>query len=206
MPDRQIRRDEEQRREIKRGDAADERHMKHEARREQDDRRLDEADDDVRHDLAGHHLERQHRRREQVFHRAALAFARDREARHHDQRHREDHAHQARHDVVLRDRLRGCRGCGPARRMRPACRSECASGPVRSLSRDRLHELRQRGERGARSRSDRWRRLRPAATGARRAAASREIRRESFSTNCTLPCASARRPASSSGSVSTMSK
>ena len=49
-------------------------------RREQDERHLDQADQDVGHDLAGHHLDRQRRRGEQVLERAALALARHREA------------------------------------------------------------------------------------------------------------------------------
>jgi hypothetical protein len=58
----------------KHDDAAEERHAKS-RRGEQDDRRLDEPDEDVRNDLAAHHLDRLHRHREQVLHGAALALA-----------------------------------------------------------------------------------------------------------------------------------
>ena len=80
--------------------------MEHKACRSENDRRLNQSDHHVRHDLAGHHFDRQHRGGEQVFHRAALAFASDREAGHHHHRHRQDHAHEARHHVVLRDGFR----------------------------------------------------------------------------------------------------
>ena len=181
----------------------DDRHVEEVARREQDDRRLDQPDDDVGHDLAGHHLERPRRRREQVLHRAALALARHREAGHHHHRHRQDHAHQPGHDVVLRDRLRGCRAGARAPRTAPARRRSGASGPVRSL---------------------RWRPTcassRTAASAApvaagiggvgldqqRRALAAQQLRARSrpgiVTTNCTSPRASARvarrpRPAAS---------
>ena len=49
------------------------------------------------------HFERPRRHGEQVFHRAALAFAGDGQAGDHDHGHREDDAHQAGHDVVLGD-------------------------------------------------------------------------------------------------------
>ena len=42
---------------------------------DEDHHDLHVADDDVGHDLAEHHLERAHRRREQVLHGAALALA-----------------------------------------------------------------------------------------------------------------------------------
>ncbi|AQH00625.1 hypothetical protein A9R05_16765 [Burkholderia sp. KK1] len=102
---RQVRGDEQQRGEIDRERIADERYVKDETRGEQNDRCLNETDEHVRHDLAGHHFDGAHGCREQVFHRAALAFARHCEARHHDEGHREDDAHQARNDVVLRDAL-----------------------------------------------------------------------------------------------------
>jgi hypothetical protein len=75
-------------------------------RGEQDHRHLDVADQDVGHDLAGHHLDRAHRHRQQVLEGAALALARHREAGHHDHGHGQDHAHQAGHDVVGGDALR----------------------------------------------------------------------------------------------------
>ena len=64
-----------------------------------------EADGDIGHDLARHDLQRAHGRGQQVFHGAALALARHGQARHHDQRHAQDHAHQPRHRVVLGDLL-----------------------------------------------------------------------------------------------------
>mgnify|MGYP003937742709 CR=1 FL=1 len=76
-----------------------------EPRENQNDRDLDQPDQHIRHDLARHHLERIRRRRKEIFHRAALCLPRNREARHHHHRHRQDHAHQARHDVVLREAL-----------------------------------------------------------------------------------------------------
>ena len=82
------------------------RHVKKKLRRDQDDRHLDVADEDVGDDLADQHLARARRHGEQIFHRAALALARDGEAGDHDHRHGEDHAHQAGDDVVLRDDFR----------------------------------------------------------------------------------------------------
>ncbi|MNK40650.1 hypothetical protein D3C87_593000 [compost metagenome] len=79
--------------------------MEHVVRGQQDDGRLDQADGNVRHDLARHHLDRPHRHRQQVFHRAPFALARHGQPGHHHQRHRQDHAHQPRHGVVLRDLL-----------------------------------------------------------------------------------------------------
>ena len=62
-------------------EAADHRHVEEELRREEDHDHLHVADHDVGHDLAEHHLERAHRRGEQVLHRAALALAGHRDAR-----------------------------------------------------------------------------------------------------------------------------
>jgi hypothetical protein len=65
-----------------------------------DQQHLHVAEEHVGQDLADHHLQRPHRRGQQVFQRAALAFARHGHGRHHHQRHRQDHAHQPRHHVV----------------------------------------------------------------------------------------------------------
>ena len=62
-------------------ETADHRHVKQDMRRQQDQRDLDIADEDVRNDLADHHLERARRHGQQVFHRAAFALARDRQRR-----------------------------------------------------------------------------------------------------------------------------
>ena len=60
---------------------------------------LDVADDDIGHDLGEHHLDRPHRHRQQILHRAALALAGDRQRRDEQRRHRQHDADQARHDV-----------------------------------------------------------------------------------------------------------
>ncbi len=75
---------------------ADKGHMKYEARGDQNDRRLNQANGHIRHDLAGHHFDGKNRRGKQIFHRAALAFARDGEAGHHHERHGENDAHAGR--------------------------------------------------------------------------------------------------------------
>src|SRR6185436_18677492 len=99
--DREVGGDEEKGYDIQDGNAAHERHEEEIARREQDDARLDQPDEDVRHDLAGHHFQRLRGGSEQVLHRAALALARHGEAGHHYHGHGEDHPHQAGDDVVL---------------------------------------------------------------------------------------------------------
>ncbi|KAG1243950.1 hypothetical protein G6F65_022088 [Rhizopus arrhizus] len=68
--------DEQQRCQVDRQQAAQNRHMEDEVRRQQDDGGLDQPDGDVGHDLARHHLDRPHGHRQQILHRAALAFAR----------------------------------------------------------------------------------------------------------------------------------
>ena len=105
--------------EINGPDVAEEWNVKHIPRGQQNDRRLNEPDDDVGNDLAGHHFDRRGRHGQQVLHRAAFALARDREPRHHHHGHGQDHAHQARHDVVLRDVVRDCKADAPAHRRRP---------------------------------------------------------------------------------------
>ncbi|MNR24982.1 hypothetical protein D3C85_1420990 [compost metagenome] len=52
----QVRRHEEQRRQVHGQQAAQDRHMKYEVRGQQDDGGLDQPDGDVGHDLAGHDL------------------------------------------------------------------------------------------------------------------------------------------------------
>ncbi len=68
-----------------------------------DERRLDEADDDVGRDLAEHDLERLDRHGEQALHGAALHLARDGERGEDQHGHGEDGAEQARHDVEAGD-------------------------------------------------------------------------------------------------------
>ena len=105
MPDGEVRGDEDERDHEQDSKAAHHRHVEQEPRREQDQPHLHVADQDVGDDLAEHHLERARRHGEQVLHRAALALARDGQRGDHHHRHRQHDAHQARHDVVLRDRL-----------------------------------------------------------------------------------------------------
>ena len=81
--------------------AALHRHVKEEVGRDQNDRDLDVADENVRHDFPNQHFARPRRHRKKIFHRAALALPRDREAGDHHHRHGQDHAHQPGHDVVL---------------------------------------------------------------------------------------------------------
>src|SRR3546814_4124993 len=52
----------------------------------EDQGRLDEADDDIGRELADHDLERLHGRRKQTFHRAAFLLAGDAEGGHHQDR------------------------------------------------------------------------------------------------------------------------
>ena len=95
-----------------------------------------------------------HGHREQVLHRAALALARDREPRHHHHRHGQDHAHQPRHDVVLRDRLGVVEPVHAHVERRPASRraraSGPASGPCARPTRRAAHGADERGARGRR--------------------------------------------------------
>ena len=168
------------------------RHLEqHDAERD-DQRRLDEADDDVGRDLAQHDLERLDRHGEQALHGAALHLARDGQRGEDQHGHGEDGAEQARHDVeagdggrivaaVLADLegggllgwSRAGRGRAPARcaRCLPARRAPC------------------------RRRPDRWRRPPPAAPAGRRAARCARSRRGSRRRT-------ARRPSGSSWSIS----
>ena len=66
---------------------------------------LDVADEDIGHNLGEHNLDRPHRHCEQIFHRAALALASDRERRHEDRRENQNNADQSRHDVEHRQSL-----------------------------------------------------------------------------------------------------
>ena len=72
----------------------------------QEQAHLDVADEDVGDDLADHDLDRTRGHGEEILHGAALAFAGDRKPGDKDHGHRENHAHQARHDVVLRNGFR----------------------------------------------------------------------------------------------------
>ena len=105
------------------------------------------------------------------------------------------------HDVVLRDRLGVVERGARRRRTAAASPASAASGPVRSLRDTDGDELRRRGERGAGRGRDRRRRPRPGSTGrSPRRSFAREVRPGCVTTNCARPCASAARPASSSGS------
>jgi hypothetical protein len=103
MPDREVRHDEQKCHHQQQRQAADHRHVEQKFRRDQNQRDLHIADADIRHDFADEHFARAHRRREQIFHRAALAFARDGQRGDHHHRHRQHHAHESGHDVILRD-------------------------------------------------------------------------------------------------------
>ena len=77
MPTARLRHDEQKRQHQQQRHAADNRHVEQKFRRQQNQKYLHIADRDVRHDFADDDFARMHRRGEQVFHRAALAFARD---------------------------------------------------------------------------------------------------------------------------------
>ena len=94
---------------------------------------LDVADQNVGHDFADEHFARARRHREKIFHRAALAFARDGEAGDHDHRHGENHAHEAGDDIVLGDDFGVVERVNRADRSGRSCRPADASGPLKSL-------------------------------------------------------------------------
>ena len=100
---REVSENEHQRQHQQQRHAAHHRHGEHQFGRQQNECDLDVANRDIRHDFSEQHFARMHRRGEQVFHRAALAFARDGQAGDHHHRHRQHHAHEAGHDVVLAD-------------------------------------------------------------------------------------------------------
>ena len=163
------------------------RHAEQKARRQQDHARLDVADQDVGQDLAAHHLERPHRHRQQVLHRAALALARDRERGHHHHGHRQHDAEQPRHDVVARSVPRGCSVAARAARTAAAPAARSASGPSRSCVERGPVDRAERRERRAGRRPDRSRRPRAAPPAARRASRRGRNRSGMCSTNCTSP-------------------
>ena len=101
--DREIGRDEKDRRAEQQRQRADDRHVEQVVRRQHDDHHLHVADEDVGHDLAQHDLDRADRHGEQVLHGAALLLARHGKAGHHHHGHGQHDAHQAGHDVVLGD-------------------------------------------------------------------------------------------------------
>ncbi len=86
--------------------AAEDGHAEKKVGHDQDQAELDVADQDVGRDFSDQDFERARRHGEQIFHRAALAFAGDGQAGNHDHRHGKNHAHESRHDVVLRVDLR----------------------------------------------------------------------------------------------------
>jgi hypothetical protein len=98
--ERQVGADEQQYDRVEQQQAAVHRHVEKPARGQEDQRHLDQPDDDVRHDLAGHHLDGRRRRREKVLESAALALAGHRQAGHEDHGHGQDHAQQTGYDVV----------------------------------------------------------------------------------------------------------
>ena len=88
------------------GTLPDNRHVEQKARRQQNQENLDVTDRDVGDNFADHHFAGPRRRGQQVFHRAALAFARDGQGGDDDHRHGQHDAHQAGHDVILGDVFR----------------------------------------------------------------------------------------------------
>ena len=124
--------------------AADDRHAEQADARADDQARLHESDDDVRHDLAEHDLDRRDRHRQQAFHGAALDLARHRERGEDQHRHRQDGADQARNDVEV----------GRARRVVARMRADlerrrAAVGNGAVVPERGRHQLAERGERGA---------------------------------------------------------
>ena len=69
----------------------------------QNDQDLDRADDEIGQHLAEHDLDGRRRHGEQILHRAAFGLPGQRDGSHHHHGHLQDHAKQARDDVVLRD-------------------------------------------------------------------------------------------------------
>lgn len=100
---REVRHDEQKRQRHQQRHAADKRHVEQEFRRQQHQRHLHIAHHDVGDDFADDDLAGMHGRGEQVFHRAALAFARDGQAGDDDHGHRQHYADEAGNDVVLAD-------------------------------------------------------------------------------------------------------
>ena len=105
------------------------------------------------------HLDRTRGHGEQILHGAALAFAGDRKARDKDHGHREDDAHQARHDVVL------CDGLGVIKRVdaqidRAVRGGEKSQGPFEIVLQCRAQQGAQRAQGVAGGGRDRSRRLR----------------------------------------------
>src|SRR5215468_72690 len=84
-------------------DAALHRYVKEKIGRDQDDRYLDVADEYVWHNFSDEHFTGAGRHRQKIFHRAALPFAGNGQASDHHHCHGQDHAHETRHDVILRN-------------------------------------------------------------------------------------------------------
>ena len=140
--------DEKQCDDVEQQEAPDHRHVEDKARGDEDQGDLDVAHGDVGKDLADDHLERPHRRGQEIFHRAALAFAGDGERGDDDHGHREHDAHQAGHDVILRDVLRivlrvDLEVHGPGLALQPGERS--GQVVIEHAAGERIHG----GERGA---------------------------------------------------------
>ena len=124
------------------------RHPEQQSRDDEDQSGLDHADDHERGELADHHFERLHRRREQALHRPALLLAGHADRGHHDEGQGQDDAEQTGDDIVSGDVLRIVaavddhfeRGRGVGRLLgRGACEVVAQRFP------------RQRGERGERA-------------------------------------------------------
>ena len=83
------------------------------------------------------------------FHCAAFALTRNRECGYHDHRHGQDHAHEAGHNVELRDRLRIVERVD-AQIHRTGRTVEKIERALEVVLQGRIHQRRERAERGAR--------------------------------------------------------